>query len=321
MHSDSFFSDIILEKIPRSSVTGYFAPIRQIVFLSTGRFASCSDDTSIQVWYAPSCQEAFALNGHTGSVYSIVLLPDGRLASGSQDKTIKVWDIESQSQKREIRTLEGHTGSIMSLKVLSDRNLASYSNDNFIKIWNPYLNASNLLLTFWVRTSVSLGALPKNFLVTYSSPSVDRYPPSTLNVWNSKSGAVVKSIEAGSNKVQTLLVLSNEQVAFGTTDGSIQIIDLMNQNSRIKEKAHESSIGCLLQLSNDNLVSSGQDRQASTTNYSIKVWNFDDLSLLQRIKTDHSGQITTLSVNENETWLASGSQDSTIKLWPIITAS
>ena len=102
--------------------------------------------------------------------------------------------------------------------------------------------------------------------------------------------------------------------------GTIKIIDLEDDSkTRTKEKAHDLAVFCLLQLSNDNLVSSGGDGRTSSPIRSIKVWRFSDLSLLQNIKTDHSFGIYSLSISSDETMLASGSYDKTIKLWPIST--
>ena len=55
--------------------------------------------------------------------------------------------------------------------------------------------------------------------------------------------------------VYALIVLSNDQVAIGSGDGKIKIIDLEDQSkTQIREKAH-ATVFCLLQLPNGNLVS------------------------------------------------------------------
>ena len=114
-----------------------------------------------------------------------------------------------------------------------------------------------------------------------------------------------------------MVVLSNDQIAIGSHDGTIKLIDLEDNNkTRTKEMAHYV-VTCLLQLSNGDLISSGEDIESSSTIYCIKVWNVSDLTLLQHFITGHSKSIYSLNITEDETLLASGGEDNTIKLWPI----
>jgi WD40 repeat protein len=250
------------------------------------------------------------------------MLPNGWLASGSRDKTIKVWDLE---ERKEVRTLQGHTRPIFSLKVLKIGNLVSCSSDDTLKIWDPCLSENNLLLTIKGHGNnswfIPIGVLSNDFLVTCSRDKDDE-EESVMRVWDAKDGRLVHSLATGLRAVWAVLVLSNDQVAIGTFvgqgSGTIKIIDLNDQSkSRAKEKAHDLAVSCLIQLSNDNLVSSGEDGKLFSPIRSIKVWSFSDLALLQHIKTDHSDWIRSLSISRDETTLASGSRDNTINLWPI----
>ena len=220
-----------------------------------------------------------------------------------------------------MRTLRGHKRAITFLKALSNGNLVSYSNDDTIKIWNPYLAENNLLTTIsghgnteWV---IPFGILSNDFLVT-ASRDADAKEESILRVWNPNDGQLVKSLPTGLKAVWPVLVLSSDQIAIGTIDGTIKIIDLDDESkTRTKEKAHEGHVSSLLQLLNGNLVSAGVDRESSSFIYSIKVWDISDMTLLQHVKTDHSGIIYSLSISEDGKMLASGSRDMSIKLWPI----
>ena len=152
-------------------------------------------------------------------------------------------------------------------------------------------------------------------LVTLSRGEGD--DESDLRVWDPDDGHLVRSVPTGLKAVRAVLCLSNDQVAVGTGSGAIKIFDLLNDGlTRVNDKAHSRWVTCLLQLSNLNLVSSGADL---FSNHSIKLWNFSDLSLLQHIINDHVGTIVSLSISQDETLLASGGQDGTIKLWPIKT--
>ena len=221
-----------------------------------------------------------------------------------------------------MRKLKGHTGSVVSLQVLKNGNLVSFSIDDTLKIWNPYLANTNLLLTitghgntYWM---LSFGVLSNDCLVTCSCDQDDK-EESTLRVWDSKNGQLLKSLPTGQTRVLTVLVLFIQQVAIGSYRGTIKIIDLEDgQKSMIQEKAHGNGVTCLLQSSNGNIISSGIDTVSLSPVVSIKVWNVSNLSLLQSISTKHSFSVYSMAISKDETWLASGSLDQTIKIWPLV---
>ena len=303
--------------------------VRQVLFLPDGRLASCSNDWTVRVWDTQGRRAPIVLKGHSNWVLAVALLPNGWLASASSDLTIKMWDLEA---KKEVRTLRGHTSAIVSLRALRNGNLASFSHDGTIKIWNTNSNESILTITANKGSVVHFplfDAFLNDFLATCSRKQDDNRE-SELQIWNSNDGQMVKSIPTGLKDVKALLVLSNGQVAIGAEkesssskqNGVIQIFDWeQGKRTRITNKAHDLQIDCLLQLpSSGYLVSAGQDKLASASIRSIKVWDLFDLrSPLLIITTGHTSTIHSLSVLKDETMLASASADSTIHLWLIST--
>ena len=307
-----------IENFP-STLAAHSELIWQVIFLSDNeRMASCSADKTIKLWDTSSGTELSTLNGSAFEVFSIALLPNGWLASGSSEATIKVWDLE---ESKEVKTLTGHTDAVVSLAVLKNGNLVSYSHDDTIKIWNPYLAENNLLLTISGHGNTSsiipIGVLSNDFLVTCSGDEDDELK-GILQVWDSNDGKLVKTLSHWLSSLWTVVVLSNDQVGIGSGDGTIKIIDLEDDSkTRIKVEAHDGEVTCLLQLPNGNLVSAGIDEEASSSNYSIKVWNISNFTLLQSINTGHSVHIYSMSINKDGTLLATASKDQTIKLWPM----
>ena len=295
-------------------MTGHSGWIYQVLFLPSGRLASCSDDKTIRVWDIPSGKELYQLIGNIDWAISLALLPNGWLASGSNGGTIKLWDLD---QKKLVRTFEGHTKSVVSLKVLKNGRLVSYSLDNTMKIWRPLLKEKNLVHTIQGHGNTSwtiplFGVLSNDFLVTCSCAA--EYE-SVLVVQNHKKANrnKIKYIPTGQDGASSLLVLSNDQVAIGFENGSIKIFDLKGGETRTIYQAHGSDISFLFQLSNENLVSSGCDGEKKT----MKMWNLADLSLLQSIQTDHESSIDSIDISKDEAFLATDSWDNTIKIWPI----
>ena len=237
------------------------------------------------------------------------MLKNGWLASASCDSTIKLWDLKA---REEVKTLSGHAGSVASLQLLNNGHLASYSLDDTIKIWNPYKDGINPILTMkghrnkeWI---FNMAIMANGNLVTTSGDKEE----CVLSIWNPTEGKLVKTIPTGSTEVCSILEVSDEQVVFSFGQGSIKLMNSNDETKFRQKKAHVGRIYSLRLLSNRFLVSAGWDEFPS-----IKVWNLDDLTLVQSIQTDHSNAIRSIEISSNEKLLATVSDDKTIKLWPI----
>jgi len=59
------------------------------------RLASCSKDTTVQIWDAAAGSHIFTYRGHTSDVFTVAWSPDGtRIASSSYDDTVQIWSPE-----------------------------------------------------------------------------------------------------------------------------------------------------------------------------------------------------------------------------------
>ena len=204
----------------------------------------------------------------------------------------------------------------MSLKVLKNGHLVSYSTDDTMNIWNPCLEGDNFVRaiqehgnTYWAVPLFCV--LSNDFLVTCSLHR-EFQEECVLMVHDPTDGTKTNSIPTGQKDALSLLVLSNDQVVIGFMNGSIKIFDLNGGETRAIDQAHESHVFSLFQLSNGNLVSSGWDGEII-----IKVWDLADLSLFQTIQTDHNMDIRSIDVSKDEAFLATGSDDLRIKIWPL----
>jgi WD40 repeat protein len=105
-----------------------FSPVEPLL-------ASASRDSTIRLWNVSNGQEISTIVGHRGGVDALAFSPDGALlASGSEDQTIRIWDGRTGAA---ISTLVGHSGVVTSLVFSGDgKRLISGSWDRTIRIWN-----------------------------------------------------------------------------------------------------------------------------------------------------------------------------------------
>jgi WD40 repeat protein len=159
----------------KATIQGHSNWIVSVENLSDDKFASGSEDCTINIWDSNDIYKCVkTLDEHVGSVYALLFDGKDLLISGSFDKTIKMWNVSndyeciytikagnqiccllllpggyfaSGSWDEEIKIwdmgfyncikiLKGHDDGITSLVLLSENRIASSSFDNTIIIWS-----------------------------------------------------------------------------------------------------------------------------------------------------------------------------------------
>jgi WD40 repeat protein len=286
------------------------------------------------------------LTGHTAAVKCLAIFADNtRLASGSDDKTIKLWQINTGEL---IRTLTGNTYSISCLAILPDNLLASGEfYQILVKIWNPDTGELIRKLSYYGNNLFSLALLPEtNFLVA----GIQSYDE-TILIWNYLEGQIVKKLTGHKSYTRSITCLPNGLIATGAGDrdkadtGSIYISEINDGKliASLDKKKYHTYVYALASLS-DNLIASGSwniyiwdlatgdlVRRIETNAYSFSLAPLSNSMLASGIKkqiqiydtntgelitklSDHEGNVCSLAVLPDDS-LASGSEDSTIKIW------
>ena len=180
------------------TLTGHSSSVFSIAESPDGKYlASGSDDGTIIIWDAESCQKLKTLVGHSWIVESVCFSPDGKyLASGSVEDTVIIWDAKSGER---LKTLEGHSGSVSSVCWSPDgKYLASGSGDNNVIIWDA--NSGEKLQNLeghsgWVN-SVCFSPDGKYL----ASGSNDK----TVIIWDANSGEKLQILEGHSSVVESV---------------------------------------------------------------------------------------------------------------------
>lgn len=137
-------TSVISKNDPRLVVNGtsHLGKINDLVFSTSGKLISVSDDKTIRIWdieheTTPQVIRTYSETGFEGRIYTVDISPDNRfLAVGGyfKENEIRIIDL---LEERELATLKGHKNVIHSIKFNSTGTLlASAGADSNILIWN-----------------------------------------------------------------------------------------------------------------------------------------------------------------------------------------
>ena len=228
-----------------------------LVALPEGRFASASDDGTLQVWDVATERCTASLKGQQADVTALAILPSGQIAAASRDQKIRLWDPESPDS---LRTLEVHPEIILDLAALPDGRLATADVNGLIRVWDPVTGVWHDLIK-GSRCS-TLISLRNGRLVTLSHLG-------SIGIWNPNTGACEITLESSSKEMANCLaVLTDGRLASGYGDGSIRIWNLETSICDVTLVGHSKYVSSLALLFDNRLVSHSGDN-------TIRVWDIE----------------------------------------------
>jgi WD40 repeat protein len=243
---------------------------------------SGSYDGAVKLWRIADGSLIRILNGKGSVVWTVAFSPDGQLvATAGEDKLIKLWRVRDGVL---LRTLKGHTLNVWSLAFAPDGQcLVSGSYDKTAKVWN--VATGNLLITFTGHTQAVVGvAVSPDGKVAASSGD-----DSTVRFWRIADGKSIRTIVAGNHTYK---------LAF-TPDGQ-WIAGASREYRGVRE--------ALANLTRRKLPG----RHGVTT----RIWRVSAGALQQSLAA-HNDKVWHLDISRDGKWLATSSDDHTVKLWQL----
>ena len=137
---------------------------------------------------------------------------------------------------------------------------------------------------------------------------------STIQLWDTNSWTVKKTIPSPGDIFDVLVVLPNNDVAINSGN-NIKIWNVIDGYLRRSLIGHTSFVSCLIVMPNGDLASGAWD-------YKVIIWNLDNGSI-RRTLTGHTFWVyaLTISYHRNGWNLVSGSADKIIKVWDVNTGN
>ncbi|OTA95499.1 hypothetical protein M434DRAFT_393726 [Hypoxylon sp. CO27-5] len=292
--------------------------------------AAGSDDFTVMAWNIRTGALLYALQAHSGWVNSVFFSPDGKLlASGSMDETIALWDAATG---QEVRRFDNQSSCVNSATFSPDGLLiAAGSVDHIVRLWG-ISNGVEEIRQIFDGHSGSINSVrfsPNGRQIVSGSDDM------TIKLWDITIGAECNSLKGHTKKVMAVAFSPDSRLlASGSEDRTVRLWDAVSGNPLVILKDNSSGVNSVLFSPDSNfLASSSFDDEVRL--WDMKTWallgKFDDfeedtnrtpsniysggaMETVKKLK-GHSSSVTHVVFSPDGQWLASGSQDATIKLW------
>ena len=253
-----------------------------VVFSPDGQsLATSGYDALIRIWNIRDGKVVRTLKGSVGTVWTLAYSPDGTmLASGGEDKLVRLWRVSDGSL---LRTLKGHTMNVWSVNFSPDGQLlASGSFDKTAKVWSVNTGRLTRTLAGHTQAVVHLAFSPVGFLATGGDDN-------TVKFWNVQNGRMITSITVG-NHVYSLDFSADGRWLVTGGRGRSAVATFWHQ-----------------------LVG---ERYTPGSNKGLKLWRVRDGALMETV-LGHTNDVWSASLSRDGKWLASSSEDGSLKLWSL----
>jgi WD40 repeat protein len=250
--------------------------------------ASGGDDRTLRIWNVQSGSSR-ACAGHRQRINCVGVLTNidpgsdrgtgSLIASGSDDETLRIW---SAGSGEELHTLHGHAGALNTIGVdPCGRWVCSGGDDGTLRVWRAAHGSATAGKS--VEHQARINSLAQGADGgTLISGSDDH----TIKIWNRAGGDLITTLRGHSGPVTSLAVFQ-EFIVSGSADHTLRVWNAGNGN-------HLRTLGSLVDTASLPGLFRGSARQSK----------------------GHQNPVTCLARVSSNT-IASGSKDSTVKLWDI----
>jgi len=235
--------------------------------------------------------------GHERGVTSVAYSPDGLLiASGSEDGTVRIWD--TRTGEETMPPLRGDGDKVCSVAIAPNgKSVVSGTDSGAVYIWITLTSQSTqpqrLLGHFKAVSSVAFS----QDISLLASASQDN----TVRVWKIGTGQSLAVISGHKGAVNAVDFSSNGEIMVsGSTDWRVKEIQALRD----------------LHAEPPFRFSSSGQSMVSVSDLSVYLWTQRDMSEWSWIGLDgHMGVVRSAIFSPNGLYIASASDDCTVRIW------
>ncbi len=209
-------------------------------------------------------------------------------------------------------TLHGHQGlfaKVNAVAIASPTLLASASDDRTIRLWDLPTGQETAVLTGHANFVHAVAFDPQDSDILVSG-SRDR----TLKRWYLPKPCVTHTLTGHTQPILAVAFTPDgQQIVSGSADKTLKFWDSQTGALNRTLTGHRLAVTAIAMIPGAPPLIASASADAT-----IKLWDLATGALVQTL-TGHTAAIRAIAVSPNGTWLASGGEDRTIRLWNLVT--
>ena len=274
--------------------------------MNDGRLVSGSWDKSIIIYRKTTYLPDLIIREHNSGVYCITQLSSGILASCSGDKLIKLFKIKG-NEYEVLQTLNFHTDEVYKIIELKNNILASCSSDSSIIFY--FKDNTEYKKDYKISTNGGCYSIiqTKDNEICYTERNNNAIY--FFDLLERKTKASISNISKYQQQREWIIMISKDLLLI-PGENKISIVNVNYYKLVRVIDIQEAGMICGVCMLNQNMLLTGDVAKI------IRQWRIeeDNLILISKKENTHDSPINFL-LNVGNGFIASGSDDYTVKIW------